>query len=100
VQVRVLPVTERAEAWAAQVAERLLAEDIRAEADARNEKIGAKIRTAQMEKIPYMLVVGDREVAAESVSVRHRSEGDQGAVPLAQFIENARRLNQTRAARS
>ncbi len=99
VQVRVLPVTDRAEAWADAAAARLREAGLRAEADHRNEKIGAKIREAQLQKVPYMLVVGDREVAAGTVSVRHRAEGDQGAVPLDEFVDTARRLAESRAAR-
>jgi threonyl-tRNA synthetase len=99
VQARVLPVTVRAEEYSRAVCSRLQEEGFRAETDLRNEKIGAKIRQAQIEKIPYMLVVGDREVAAGTVSVRQRTEGDQGAKPLEEFLENARRLRTSRAAR-
>ena len=78
VQVRVLPITDRHLDYARQVRDLLLAADLRAELDARNEKVNYKIREAQGQKIPYMLVVGDKEAAAGTVSVRHRSQGDLG----------------------
>ena len=73
VQVKVLPVTDRAADYAAEVARRLDAQGFRVEVDGRNEKIGKKIREAQLEKIPYMLVVGDRDMEAGAVSPRHRA---------------------------
>jgi len=86
VQVKVLPVTDRAAEYAGQVAGKLDAQGFRVEVDYRNEKIGKKIREAQLEKIPYMLVVGDRDVEAGTVSPRHRAEGDLGAMGLSQFV--------------
>ena len=62
-------------------------EDIRVEVDDRNEKIGYKIREAQLQKIPYMLVVGDKEVEANAVGVRSRSDGDIGAMPINEFVK-------------
>jgi threonyl-tRNA synthetase len=91
-QVRVLPITERTVAYAHAVAEKLLAEGMRVRVDDRNEKIGAKIRQAQLEKVPFMLVVGDREAQSGAVAVRSRREGDQGAVPLDEFVVRARSL--------
>ena len=64
---------------------------MRADLDERQEKIGYKIREAQLQKIPYMLVVGDREAAEGTVSVRTRAGGDQGASAIAAFVESARR---------
>ena len=61
--------------------------DIRVEVDDRNEKIGYKIREAQLQKIPYMLVVGDKEVEANAVGVRSRSDGDIGAMPINEFVK-------------
>ena len=61
--------------------------DVRVEVDDRNEKIGYKIREAQLQKIPYMLVVGDKEVAANAVGVRSRSDGDIGAMPINEFVK-------------
>lgn len=88
VQVRVLPITDRHGDYARKVAEQLDARGVRVELDNRNEKIGYKIREAQTQKIPYMLVTGDKEADSGSVAVRHRSKGDLGAAPLAVFEEN------------
>ena len=85
VQVKLLPVTDRAAEYAKDIAAKLDAQGFRVEVDGRNEKIGKKIREAQLEKIPYMLVVGDRDMEAGTVSVRHRSEGDLGAMSLESF---------------
>ncbi len=85
VQVKLLPVTDRAAEYARDVAAKLDAQGFRVEVDGRNEKIGKKIREAQLEKVPYMLVVGDRDMEAGTVSVRHRSEGDLGAMSLEAF---------------
>ena len=62
------------------------------ELDARNEKMNAKIRDLTMQKIPYVLVMGDKEAAANAVSVRTRGKGDQGSIPLDQFIANAKKV--------
>ena len=86
VQVKVLPVTERAHAYAKELNEKLNAANIRSEADLRSEKLGYKIREAQMQKIPYMLVVGDQEAQDGTVSVRTRSGGDEGVMPLDAFL--------------
>ena len=85
VQVTVLPVTDRASDYADQVAKELDAQGFRVEVDHRNEKIGKKIREAQLQKIPYMLVVGDRDMEAQTVSVRHRTGEDLGAMPRPDF---------------
>jgi threonyl-tRNA synthetase len=92
VQVKVLPVTDRAADYCAEVAKKLEAQGFRVEVDYRNEKIGKKIREAQLEKVPYMLVVGDRDMEAGTVSVRHRSEGDLGAMSLEQFSAMLRQV--------
>lgn len=91
VQVRVMPITDRQADYARWVTDRLLNEGIRVELDARNEKVNYKIREAQTQKIPYMLVVGDREVASGSVAVRHRSRGDLGPRRLEEFIVELKR---------
>ncbi len=85
VQVKVLPITDRAAEYAKQVAAKLEEQGFRCEVDERNEKIGKKIREATMEKIPYMLVVGDRDIENGTVSPRHRSGEDLGAMSLKQF---------------
>jgi threonyl-tRNA synthetase len=91
VQVKVLPITDRQLDYAREVTGILAERDIRVELDARNEKVNYKIREAQGQKIPYMLVLGDREAAAGTVAVRHRRKGDLGAVELERFIENLQR---------
>ncbi len=85
VQVKLLPVTDRANAYAEGLREKLESLGFRAETDDRNEKIGRKIRDAQMEKVPYMVVVGDRDMENATVSPRHRSQGDLGAMDFAAF---------------
>lgn len=86
VQAMVIPIADRHVEYAQTVVDKLKAEGFRAEVDDRNEKTGYKIREAQMQKIPYMLVVGDREAEAGAVSVRSRVEGDKGAVALDELI--------------
>ena len=86
VQVKVMPITDRAADYAKSIAARLDAAKVRVETDLRNEKIGYKIREAQMQKIPYMLVVGDKEAEAGTVSVRTRAGVDLGAMPLDEFM--------------
>ena len=86
VQVKVMPITDRAADYAKSVAAKLGAAKVRVETDLRNEKIGYKIREAQMQKIPYMLVVGDKEAEAGTVSVRTRAGVDLGAMPLDEFM--------------
>ncbi len=89
-QVRVLPITDRVNPFAASVRDACVAAGLRAKLDDRSEKIGAKIRDAQMMKIPFMLVVGDREAAGATVAVRSRSKGDQGTSTVGEFIDMAR----------
>ena len=87
VQVEVMPITDRTSDYAKDVAAKLSAAGVRVETDLRNEKIGYKIREAQMQKTPYMLVIGDREAESGAVAVRTRSGEDLGAMPLDAFIE-------------
>lgn len=86
VQVKVLPIVDKHHDYAGQVAERLREVGLRVEVDYRNEKIGYKIREAQVEKVPYMLVLGDKEAENGQVAVRSRKEGDLGPMPLENFI--------------
>ncbi len=86
-QVRILPITDRSTAYAASVLEKLEEAGIRAETDLRNEKIGFKIREAQNMKVPYMLVIGDKESEAGTVAVRTRSGGDMGAMAPDALLE-------------
>jgi threonyl-tRNA synthetase len=90
VQAIVLPISDRHRAYAASVRDRLVAAGLRVELDDRQEKIGYKIREAQLQKIPYMLVTGDREAAEATVSVRSRSGGDLGARAVDAFIASAK----------
>ena len=84
-QVRFLPVTDRAADYCAEQAKKLEDMGFRVEVDYRNEKIGRKIRDAQMEKVPYMVVVGDRDMENGTVSPRHRADGDLGAMSMDEF---------------
>ena len=90
-QVRGLPISERLHDAAQAVTDRLKAAGLRVEIDRRNEKIGYKIREAQVQKVPYMLVVGDREAEEGTVSVRARGEGDIGSMPVEDFLARALR---------
>ena len=97
VQVKVMPITDRTADYAKAVAEKLSAAGVRVETDLRNEKIGYKIREAQMQKLPYMLVVGDREAESGAVAVRTRGGEDLGAMPLDDFIAKIKEQIETRA---
>lgn len=97
VQVRTLPITERINPYAEKIKDILLDNGFRVESDLRNEKIGMKIREAQLEKIPYMLILGDKEEKQSNVSLRVRNEGDKGSYDLQAFIDEAKKLIQERA---
>jgi threonyl-tRNA synthetase len=90
-QVRVLPLTELQMGYAESVADALRASDVRVSVDVKSEKVGAKIRRAQGEKIPYMLVVGPKEVGTSQVAVRERQAGDRGAMSVEAFVEMLRK---------
>jgi threonyl-tRNA synthetase len=96
VQVKLLPISQKHHEYATKVAERLNAERIRVEVDDRNEKIGLKIREAQLSKAPYMLVVGDKESAEGTVSLRTRKKGDEGSMSLDAFVKLATEAVQSR----
>jgi len=96
VQVRVLPIADRHQDYGRQVEEQMRAKGLRTELDLRNEKIGFKIRSAEVEKLPYMAVIGDREVRAENVSVRRRGDGDLGAMSVDDFAGRVLREAQER----
>ena len=85
-QVRVLPISEKSEVFASEVLAQLQAANLRATLDTAPDKIGAKIRNAQLERVPYMLVIGEKEAAIQSVSVRHAKRGDLGVRPLDEFL--------------
>lgn len=89
VQVKLLPVADRHLDYVYEIKKALEEKGMRVEVDSRSEKIGYKIREAQLEKVPYMFIIGDKDIEAQTVSVRHRKEGDLGAMKLEQFIEMA-----------
>ena len=96
VQVVVVPITDQQLAYAQQAAETLRGRGLRVELDARNEKMQAKIRDAQVQQVPYMAVVGGREAQAGTVAVRHRREGDLGAMGLEAFADRVSREQASR----
>jgi threonyl-tRNA synthetase len=87
VQVAVLPITDRINEYADTVAKELREAGFRVEANLKSDKIGAKIRDAQLQKVPYMLVLGDKELEEQNVAVRERKQGDIGAMSLEEFKE-------------
>src|SRR5258705_455904 len=97
VQVTVLPITDRVNEYAEKVAAELRNAGLRTESNLKSEKIGAKIRDAQMQKVPFMLVLGDREMEQGNVAVRERSKGDIGVMSTNDFVEMARKLVERRA---
>jgi threonyl-tRNA synthetase len=99
VQVVLIPIAERHQGYARTVMERLVSAGLRVELDDRNEKMNYKIREAQNGKVPYMLVMGDKEAQSGQVAVRNRFQGDEGAQPLDGFLEKIRVLVETRATR-
>jgi len=97
IQAIVLPITDRHNEFAQTVKDRLTAEGLRVAVDDRKDKVNLKIRDAQLQKIPYMLVVGDREAESGNVSVRNRKRGDQGAQKIDEFLAGIRKLIETKA---
>ena len=93
VQVKILPVSDKSLDYALEVEKALKEQGIRVETDSRNEKIGYKIREAQLEKVPYMLIIGDKEKEEKTVSVRMREKGDIGAMALADFTARVKKEN-------
>lgn len=98
-QVVIIPIADRHLDYASKVAEALRERRIRARIDHRNERMNSKIREAQLEKIPYMLIIGDRESAASTVSLRLRNGTDLGSLPLSQFIERVEAIIEARTPR-
>jgi len=96
-QVKIMTITERGDEWAKEVERELFSRGIRVELDVRNEKIGFKIRQAQAEKVPYMLIVGDKEAEEKAVAVRNRKEGDLGTMPLADLVAKLEEEIRTKA---
>ena len=99
VQAVIIPISERHQDYAAGVMQNLAEADIRVEIDDRNEKLGYKIRAAPTKKIPYMLIVGDKELQSKKVSVRNRFQGDEGAQSLESFLDKIKGFIQERAVR-
>ena len=99
-QVRVLPISEKYADYAKKVADELKRNDVDVTVDNRAEKIGYKIREARMDKLPYMLVVGEQEQADKLVSVRSRFEGNEGQKPLTQFIADIKEEIDSKAIRT
>ncbi len=87
VQVKFLPIADRHQDYAKEMMEKLTAAGVRCELDDRSEKVGLKIRSAQMEKIPYMILVGDKDIEANTISVRSRKNGDEGATTIDEFVK-------------
>jgi threonyl-tRNA synthetase len=96
-QAVVIPIADRHIDYAQSVAAKLKAERLRVEVDTRNERMNAKVRDAQLRKIPYMLVVGDREAEAGAAALRVRGGGDLGAVPVDAILERLRAERDTKA---
>ena len=96
-QVKLLAVADRHLDYAYEIAKKLEAQGLRVEVDSRSEKIGYKIREAQMEKVPYMIIVGDKDIEAKTISVRHRKDGDLGAMQLEDFVRLAQEEIATKA---
>ncbi len=92
VQVGLVPISEKHIEYAKKVQQQLQLAGLRVELDDRNEKMNAKIRDLTMQKIPYLLVMGDKEAAANAVSLRTRGKGDQGSIPLQEFVSKAKKL--------
>lgn len=96
-QVKVMTITEKGDEWAREVERELFSRGIRTELDLRNEKIGFKIRQAQQEKVPYMLVIGGKEAEDKMVAVRNRKEGDLGVMTLADAVAKIEEEIRTKA---
>jgi threonyl-tRNA synthetase len=97
VQVAILPIAERHHAYGAEVEKLLAGRQIRVILDSRKEKIGAKIRDSQLQKVPYMIILGDKEVENKNISVRHRTRGDLGARSIPEFLDELLPLITSRA---
>ena len=95
VQVRILPIADSHKEYAEKLKKEFEENEIRVEIDEREEKIGYKIREAQLQKIPYMLIIGDKEVEANAVGVRSRKDGDIGAMKVADFIAKIKEEERT-----
>ena len=97
VQITVLPITDRINEYAEKVAKELKEAGFRVESNLKSDKIGAKIREAQLQKVPFMLVLGDKELEDNTIAVREKSQGDLGTMSLEEFTKMAHKLKETRA---
>jgi threonyl-tRNA synthetase len=97
VQIAVLPITDRINEYAENVTKELKNAGFRVEVNLKSDKIGAKIRDSQLQKVPFMLILGDKELEENKIAVRERKQGDLGAMSLEEFLNMARRLKETRA---
>ncbi len=97
VQVKFLPIADRHQPYAREMMQKLLDAGVRCELDDRSEKVGFKIRSAQMEKVPYMILVGDKDIEANTVSVRSRKNGDEGATTIDEFVARIKEEIDTKA---
>jgi len=91
VQIKVLPIADKHAEYAKDVYEKLFKDGFRAEVDYRNEKVNAKIRDAELEKVPYMIIIGDKEIEQNSVSIRKRRQGNLGTMQLNELISRINR---------
>jgi threonyl-tRNA synthetase len=92
-----LPITDRINEYAEKIANQLKDAGFRVEFNSKSDKIGAKIRDAQLNKVPFMLILGDKELEENKVAVREKVTGDLGAMSLDEFVEMARKLKESRA---
>lgn len=97
VQIAVLPITDRINEYAEKIAKDLKDSGFRVEANLKSDKIGAKIREAQLQKVPFMLILGDKELEEQKIAVREKVKGDIGQMTLEEFKEIAKRLKETRS---
>jgi threonyl-tRNA synthetase len=97
VQITVLPITDRINEYAESVAKELKRAGFRVETNLKSDKIGAKIRHAQIQKVPFMVVLGDKELEENQIAVREKTQGDLGVMSLEDFIGRAQRLKESRA---
>jgi threonyl-tRNA synthetase len=97
VQIAVLPITDRINNYAEIILKELKRAGFRVESNLKSDKIGAKIRDAQLQKIPFMIVLGDKELEENKITVRERKQGDLGTMSLEDFLDMAKRLKETRA---
>jgi len=95
--VAVLPITDRINEYAQKIGDELKDAGFRVEVNTKSDKIGAKIRDAQLQKVPFMLILGDKELEENKIAVREKVKGDIGQMTLEEFKELARRLKETRA---